>query len=140
METARAGSGLLDAPFAIDEYEMLPPSILRQNPGYYHSLLKDAGFETEKGWVDYKIEVTPALIARYQSALEAAQRAGFSIAPLKDLDAETARATFHQDMERRVQTSLGRWRRCREEEVAGDVPVLRFRHRTGYLRHRVSRR
>jgi GNAT superfamily N-acetyltransferase len=88
METARAGSGLMEAPFAIDEYEMLPPSIVRQNPGYYHALLKDAGFETEKGWVDYKIEVTPALVARYESALEAARRAGFSITPLKDLDAK----------------------------------------------------
>ncbi len=46
MQAARAGAttALLDAPFAIDEYEMLPPSILRQNPGYYHSVLKDAGF------------------------------------------------------------------------------------------------
>ena len=87
METARAGSGLMEPPFAIDEYEMLPPSIVRQNPGYYHSLLKDAGFETEQGWVDYKIEVTPALLARYESALEAARRAGFAITPLKDLDA-----------------------------------------------------
>ncbi len=87
METARAGSGLLEPPFAIDDYEMLPPSIVRQNPGYYHALLKDGGFETEQGWVDYKIEVTPALIARYESALEAALRAGFAITPLKDLDA-----------------------------------------------------
>jgi len=89
MEAARAGTtGVGDSPFAIDEYEMLPPSIVRQNPGYYHALLKDAGFETEKGWVDYKIEVTPALIARYESALEAARRAGFSILPLKELDPE----------------------------------------------------
>jgi hypothetical protein len=89
MEAARAGStSLADAPFAIDEYEMLPPSIVRQNPGYYHALLKDAGFETEKGWVDYKIEVTPDLEGRYASALEAAQRSGFVIAPLKDLAAD----------------------------------------------------
>jgi GNAT superfamily N-acetyltransferase len=89
METARAGAtGVGDSPFAIDEYEMLPPSIVRQNPGYYHALLKDAGFETEKGWVDYKIEVTPAFIARYESALDAARRGGFMITPLKDLDVD----------------------------------------------------
>jgi hypothetical protein len=89
METARAGAtGVGDSPFAIDEYEMLPPSIVRQNPGYYHALLKDAGFETEKGWVDYKIEVTSALIARYESALDAARRGGFLITPLKSLDAD----------------------------------------------------
>ncbi len=80
----RAGSGLMESPFVIDEYELLPPAIVRQNPGYYHSLLKDAGFETEKGWVDYKIQVTPALVARYQSSLAAARAAGFSIVPLKD--------------------------------------------------------
>jgi hypothetical protein len=88
MEAARAGSGLMESPFVIDEYELLPPSIVRQNPGYYHALLKDAGFETEKGWVDYKIKVTPELIARYESALEAARRAGFAIVPLKDADPE----------------------------------------------------
>ncbi len=90
MDAARAGAtGLLDSPFAIDEYELLPPSIVRQNPGYYHAMLKDAGFETEKGWVDYKIEVTPALIERYQSFLEAARRDGFLIAPLRNLDADS---------------------------------------------------
>ena len=86
MHAARAGStGLLDAPFAIDEYEMLPPSIVRQNPGYYHSMLKDAGFETERGWVDYKIEATPELVARYRSMLQAAEANGFRIVPVKEL-------------------------------------------------------
>jgi GNAT superfamily N-acetyltransferase len=89
MTAARAGAtGLLDSPFVIDEYELLPPVILRQNPGYYHALLKDAGFETERGWVDYKIEVTPALVARYQSMLEAVQRVGIVIRPVKDLPAD----------------------------------------------------
>ena len=55
------------------------------DPAYYHALLKDAGFETERGWVDYKIEVTQELIARYESALEASRRAGFQIVALKDL-------------------------------------------------------
>lgn len=82
---ARAGFGLLEFPFVIDDYETLPPDIARQNPPYYHALLKDAGFETERGWVDYKIRVTPELVARYQSALEACLRAGFQIVPLRDL-------------------------------------------------------
>src|ERR1035437_6841572 len=82
---AGAGCGLLEFPFVIDDYEPLPPDIARQNPAYYHALLKDAGFETERGWVDYKIEVTPELVARYESALEASRRAGFQIVALKDL-------------------------------------------------------
>jgi GNAT superfamily N-acetyltransferase len=83
-EAARAGFGLglTDMPFVIDEYESLPPALVRQNPAYYHSLLKDAGFESEHGWTDYKIKVTPELKDRYASALEAAQRSGFEIVPL----------------------------------------------------------
>ncbi len=93
-EAARTGFGLLDWPFVIDDYESLPPSILRQNPPYYHSLLKDSGFESEKGWVDYKIRVTPELVARYQSALEGARRAGFEIVPLKDVPAKSRLSHF----------------------------------------------
>ncbi|MBI3757274.1 MAG: hypothetical protein HY267_04785 [Deltaproteobacteria bacterium] len=83
-EAARTGFGLglLDMPFVIDDYESLPPALVRQNPAYYHGLLKDAGFESEKGWVDYKIKVTPELTERYASALEAARRSGVEIVPL----------------------------------------------------------
>ena len=69
-EAARAGFGLFDFPFVVDDYESLPPDLARQNPDYYHRLLKDAGFESEKGWVDYKIEVRPELLERWQNALE----------------------------------------------------------------------
>ncbi len=82
---ARTGFGLLEFPFVIDDYESLPPSVVRQNPDYYHALLKDAGFETEQGWVDYIVEVTPELRARYQDALEAARRAGFEVVPLREI-------------------------------------------------------
>ena len=84
-EAARAGFGLLDFPFVIDDYESLPPDILRQNPDYYHRLLKDAGFESEKGWVDYKVEVRPELVQRWNHALESARRLGYEIVPLKDV-------------------------------------------------------
>jgi hypothetical protein len=84
---ARAGYGLLEFPFVIDDYETLPPDIARQNPAYYHALLKDAGFETEQGWVDYRIEVTPELVARYESALAACRNAGFEILPLRAIAA-----------------------------------------------------
>jgi hypothetical protein len=84
---ARAGSGVLEFPFTIDAYEALPPSWLRQNPAYYHALLKDAGFETERGFVDYRIRVRPELVARWESAVEAARRAGYELLPLGDLPA-----------------------------------------------------
>ena len=85
---ARAGYGMLDLPFAIDEYESLPPSILRQNPAYYHSLLKGAGFETEKGWVDYRIEVRSELLELWERALAAGRQAGFEIVPLRQRPSE----------------------------------------------------
>jgi GNAT superfamily N-acetyltransferase len=84
-EAARTGFGLLDFPFVLDDYESLPPELARQNPDYYHRLLKDAGFESEKGWVDYKIAVQPELIHNWNHALESARRQGYEIVPLKDL-------------------------------------------------------
>jgi GNAT superfamily N-acetyltransferase len=78
----------LDGPFVIDAYHTLPPFMVRQNPEYYHSMLKDAGFASEKGMVDYRIEVTPELVVRYRSALESARRLGFDIVPLRGIPAQ----------------------------------------------------
>ena len=88
MHAARTGFciGLLDLPLAMDEYETLPPGILRQNPPYYHRMLKRIGFEVEKGFVDYKLQVTPELQASWASSLEGARNAGFEIVPLGELD------------------------------------------------------
>ncbi|MSQ48526.1 MAG: hypothetical protein EXR78_09140 [Deltaproteobacteria bacterium] len=85
---ARIGHGMLEFPFVIDAYEALPPNALRQNPAYYHVLIKEAGFETEKGFVDYKVVVRPELITRWESMLEAARRAGYDIVPLRDIPEE----------------------------------------------------
>src|SRR5919106_6713371 len=87
-EAARAGFGLFEFPFVLDDYESLPPDIARQNPDYHHRLLKDSGFESEKGWVDYKIEVRPDLIGQWQRALESARRGGYESVPLKDVSSE----------------------------------------------------
>jgi len=85
-EAARAGFGMLEFPFVVDAYEALPPPFVKQNPPYYHCLLKDAGYESEKGWVDYKIRVRPELVERWESALEAARRAGYTIVPLAQIE------------------------------------------------------
>lgn len=84
-DAARCGMGALDMPFVIDDYTALPPSILRSNPSYYHALLKDAGFETERGFVDYRIAVRPELVSRWESAVAAAERAGFRLLPLRHI-------------------------------------------------------
>src|SRR5439155_13674623 len=85
MEAARIGFGLLETPFTTDDYDALPPSTLRQNPREYHALIKGAGFETERGFVDYAMPVSPALALRWQSSLESARRAGFELVPLRDV-------------------------------------------------------
>ncbi len=74
-EAARAGFcvGALEFPFVMDAYDVLAPSMRRQNPPYYHRMLKRAGFVVEKGMVDYKLRVTPELEKRWQ-----ASRSGFS--------------------------------------------------------------
>lgn len=87
-EAARCGMGPLDMPFVIDAYDALPPSILRFNPPYYHALLKDAGFETEQGYVDYRIAVRPELVAAWEAAVTAAERRGFELVPLRVVPAE----------------------------------------------------
>ena len=85
MAAARIGFGLLETPFTTDDYDALPPSTMRQNPREYHALIKGAGFETERGFVDYAMPVEPRWVERWQSAVESAQRAGFELVPFRDL-------------------------------------------------------
>jgi GNAT superfamily N-acetyltransferase len=85
MEAARIGFGLLETPFTTDDYDALPPSTLRQNPREYHALIKGAGFETERGFVDYAMPASPALVERWQSSLESARRAGFELVRFRDV-------------------------------------------------------
>jgi hypothetical protein len=87
---ARTGFSLagFDMPFAMDSYDVLPPSMLRQNTAEYHTHLKRAGFEVEKGCVDYKLEVTPELLERWQRYLESVKQGGFEIVPARDLEPE----------------------------------------------------
>jgi RimJ/RimL family protein N-acetyltransferase len=83
----RTGSGpAFDMPYLLDSYDVLPPMSIRQNPAYYHTLLKEARFEAEKGWVDYKIEVTPERIGLWEHMVAGAQIAGFRIATLSEVD------------------------------------------------------
>jgi hypothetical protein len=94
MRAARAGFGQSDFPFLIDGDDTLPPTMLRANPGYYHTLLKEAGFESEKGWVDYRIEVTSELIARWESAVKACELSGFRLVRYKDVPARVRTEHF----------------------------------------------
>jgi hypothetical protein len=107
MRAARAGFGVFDFPFVIDAYDPLPPSVLRHNPPYYHGFLKEAGFTTEQGFVDYKIEVTADLVARWESAAGAGRRAGFEIVRLRDVPLERRAPDLHQVWDDAFRTHWG---------------------------------
>ncbi len=80
MDAVRSGfAAFLDYPYAIDNYDAFPSFLLRANPAYYHRYLKDAGFETERGQLDYTAHLTPEIIARYHGMLDAAARAGVQL-------------------------------------------------------------
>ncbi len=85
LTAARVGyhSALLDNPFAADNYDTLPPSLVRQNPPYYHALLKEAGCELEKGFTDYIVAATPKAISHWQAAIDRVSSAGYNIRPLR---------------------------------------------------------
>lgn len=86
MQAVRTGFGAsFEMPYLLDAYDALPPISTRQNPPYYHSLLKEARFEAEKGWVDYKIEVTPERLELWQQMVKAAETAGFRVATFSEL-------------------------------------------------------
>jgi GNAT superfamily N-acetyltransferase len=114
---ARAGMGMLDTPFVVDDYDSLPPQVIRHNPPYYHSLLKDAGFETEKGWVDYKIAVTPPLVARWESALEACRRSPIELVALAEVPEPTRIVHFTDTWADTFKSHWG-WSAFSQDEMA----------------------
>jgi hypothetical protein len=122
-DAVRAGSGSLEFPFVIDAYDALPPNILRHNPAYYHTLLKDAGFESEKGWVDYKIAVRPELVARWESMLAAGRRAGYEIVPLRSVPANRRVPEFTATFNDTFQAHWG-WTPFTKAEMASLLAVL----------------
>jgi GNAT superfamily N-acetyltransferase len=123
VEAARAGSGALEFPFVIDAYDALPPNILRHNPSYYHALLKDAGFESEKGWVDYKIAVRPELTQRWTSMVEAARRAGYDIVPVRNVPKDRRVTEFTATFNETFHSHWG-WIPYTEAEVASLFSAL----------------
>jgi hypothetical protein len=120
---ARAGHGMLEFPFVIDAYDLLPPNALRQNPPYYHALLKEAGFETEKGFVDYKIAVRPELISRWESMLEASRRGGYTIVPLRHIPEDRRVREFTATFNETFSAHWG-WTPYSEPELAALLHAL----------------
>lgn len=90
----RAGFGPFEPGFIIDDYATFLLRMTRHNPPYYHSLLKYAGFDTEKGAGEYIIKVSEELVARYRGYLQSAQRTGYDIIPLRGMPASQRVTNF----------------------------------------------
>lgn len=69
----------MQMPLTIDAYDEVPTVFHTYNPPYYHSYIKNAGFRTECGVVQYQIEFTPELAARYRTMVERAEQSGISL-------------------------------------------------------------
>ena len=63
----------------IDAYDDVPTIFHTYNPPYYHSYIKNAGFRTECGVVQYQISFTPELAERYRGMVERAEKSGVSL-------------------------------------------------------------
>lgn len=88
----------MQLPLTIDAYEAIPTIFHTYNPHYYHSYIKNGGFRTEQGVVQYQIQFTPELGARYREMVERATNSGVSLRSW-DLD--------HVEDENKAFTELG---------------------------------
>jgi len=66
----------MQLPITIDAYDDVPTVFHTYNPPYYHSYIKNAGFRTECGVVQYQIAFTPELAARYRSMVARPEQSG----------------------------------------------------------------
>ena len=83
--TARMGfRSSCDMPFNIDAYGEPPTFIHRNNPPYYHSLLKHAGMQPGHGFIEYRLSFNDEWKGRYEATVDWATRRGIVIEPSKD--------------------------------------------------------
>ena len=69
----------LQLPLTIDAYDAVPTIFHTYNRPYYHSYIKNSRFTTELGVVQYQIQFTPELAARYQQMVKQATDNGVSL-------------------------------------------------------------
>ncbi|HEX7334805.1 MAG TPA: GNAT family N-acetyltransferase [Pyrinomonadaceae bacterium] len=69
----------MQLPLTIDAYEAVPTVFHTYNPSYYHSYIKNSRFITEVGAVQYQIQFTPELAARYREMVRQAADNGVSL-------------------------------------------------------------
>ncbi len=71
--------GGMQMPLTVDAYDGVPTIFHTYNPAYYHSYVKNSGFMTERGVVQYQIQFTPELAGRYQEMVDRATSSGVKL-------------------------------------------------------------
>jgi ribosomal protein S18 acetylase RimI-like enzyme len=66
-------------PPTIDAYEAVPTVFHTYNPPYYHGYVKNAGFRTEQGCVEYQLLFSPELAESYQEMVRRASDSGIQL-------------------------------------------------------------
>ncbi len=66
-------------PLTIDAYDEVPTIFHTYNPAYYHSYIKNGGFRTEYGVVQYQVDFTPELARRYGEMVQSATDSGIAL-------------------------------------------------------------
>lgn len=69
----------MQLPLTIDAYDTVPTCFHTYNPAYYHNYIKNGGFMTEHGVVEYQVQFTPQLVERYNEMIKRAEDAGVSV-------------------------------------------------------------
>jgi GNAT superfamily N-acetyltransferase len=69
----------MQLPLTIDAYDAVPTIFHTYNPPYYHGYVKNGGFTTEYGAVQYQVQFTPDLVQRYRAMVGRATQAGVSL-------------------------------------------------------------
>ena len=81
-------------PLTIDAYDEVPTIFHTVNPPYYHRFVKDAGFATESGQVEYIIHFTPELASRYERLVTDAAGGGAVMRPWRLAEAPSEARLF----------------------------------------------
>lgn len=69
----------MQMPLTVDAYDEVPTIFHTYNPAYYHSYVKNSGFATERGVVQFQVHFTPDLANRYREMVDRVTKSGVKL-------------------------------------------------------------
>ena len=82
-------------PLTIDAYDAVPTVLHTHNPPYYHRLIKNAGFATERGFAEYEVPFAPEPAEDYKRMVAQAAESGIGLRNWNAGDLRQEAARFH---------------------------------------------